>query len=155
MKDVLLAQYGYMQAARERLLGYCAGLPAEDLRREHPAFGLGSIRNLLVHVANTYVSWIGIRSLHKTMDFTPEQTIHDVAAIRPLYSRADGLVGEFLERYGEQREPLLLERNGKAERWAPLQLFTHVLTHECHHKGQVLSLGRLWGYTPADTDIIL
>ncbi|MNL32837.1 DinB family protein [compost metagenome] len=36
----------------------------------------------------------------------------------------------------------------------PLKLFTHVTTHEYHHKGQILSLSRHLGYTPVDTDII-
>lgn len=35
-----------------------------------------------------------------------------------------------------------------------LELFSHVITHEYHHKGQVLSISRHLGYTPVDTDII-
>ncbi len=36
----------------------------------------------------------------------------------------------------------------------PLKLFTHVITHEFHHKGQILSLSRHLGYVRVDTDII-
>ncbi|MCB0535444.1 MAG: hypothetical protein KDD14_24780 [Saprospiraceae bacterium] len=36
----------------------------------------------------------------------------------------------------------------------PLRLFTHIVTHEFHHKGQILSLSRHLGYTPVDTDIM-
>ncbi|RZK68975.1 MAG: hypothetical protein EOO92_22520, partial [Pedobacter sp.] len=33
-------------------------------------------------------------------------------------------------------------------------LFTHVITHEFHHKGQIMSMMRLIGYIPPDADII-
>jgi len=37
----------------------------------------------------------------------------------------------------------------------PLQLFTHVLTHEFHHKGQIMTMCRILGYTPVETDVSL
>jgi uncharacterized damage-inducible protein DinB len=36
----------------------------------------------------------------------------------------------------------------------PLQLFTHLLTHEFHHKGQIMTMCRLLGHIPPDTDVI-
>jgi uncharacterized damage-inducible protein DinB len=44
--------------------------------------------------------------------------------------------------------------NGRNETATPLQLFTHVITHEFHHKGQILSRCRQLGYVPVDTDIL-
>jgi uncharacterized damage-inducible protein DinB len=35
----------------------------------------------------------------------------------------------------------------------PVQVFTHVLTHEFHHKGQIMSMCRLLGHQPPDTDV--
>ena len=43
---------------------------------------------------------------------------------------------------------------GKMLPASPLKLFTHVITHEFHHKGQILSLSRHLGYVPVDTDVI-
>ena len=40
------------------------------------------------------------------------------------------------------------------QEFTPLQLFTHTITHEFHHKGQVMSMSRLLGYVPVDADII-
>ncbi|HEX8506591.1 MAG TPA: DinB family protein [Hymenobacter sp.] len=37
---------------------------------------------------------------------------------------------------------------------SPLQLFPHVITHEFHHKGQILSMSRLLGHVPVDTGAI-
>ncbi|MFI5159066.1 MAG: DinB family protein [Sphingobacteriales bacterium] len=44
--------------------------------------------------------------------------------------------------------------NGSGLTRSPFELFTHVTTHEFHHKGQVVSMSRQLGYTPVDTDVI-
>lgn len=31
---------------------------------------------------------------------------------------------------------------------------THVMTHEFHHKGKIMTMGRMLGYTPPDADVI-
>ncbi|MFP3360862.1 DinB family protein, partial [Planococcus sp. SIMBA_143] len=33
-------------------------------------------------------------------------------------------------------------------------LYTHTATHEFHHKGQIVKIGRKLGYIPPDTDLI-
>lgn len=33
-------------------------------------------------------------------------------------------------------------------------IFTHVITHEFHHKGHAMTMARLLGYTPVDTDVM-
>ncbi|MCB0640529.1 MAG: ATP-binding cassette domain-containing protein, partial [Phaeodactylibacter sp.] len=48
----------------------------------------------------------------------------------------------------------VLEFDGKPQETEALKLFTHVITHEFHHKGQVLSFSRHLGYTPVDTDVL-
>jgi|GEM_PF-4486295 len=48
-------QYDLILGARASLLNYCATISNEDFLNQKSAFGLGgSIRNLLVHIANTY-----------------------------------------------------------------------------------------------------
>jgi uncharacterized damage-inducible protein DinB len=54
-------------------------------------------------------------------------------------------------RFGES---FAYEIDGKKGKSSPLEVFTHVMTHEYHHKGQLLSLSRQLGYTPIDTDVI-
>ncbi|TDH29325.1 hypothetical protein EXU57_00555 [Segetibacter sp. 3557_3] len=46
------------------------------------------------------------------------------------------------------------DNDGTVSQATPLQVYTHVITPEFHHKGQVLTLSRQQGYIPADTDII-
>lgn len=49
---------------------------------------------------------------------------------------------------------LEFELNGQQKNASILKLFTHVITHEFHHKGQIISLKRHLGYIPAVTDIL-
>lgn len=39
-------------------------------------------------------------------------------------------------------------------RKTPRQLLTHSITHEFHHKGQIVAMLRLLGYIPKNTDIL-
>lgn len=49
---------------------------------------------------------------------------------------------------------LKIDINNKIVIANPLKIFTHVITHGFHHKGQILSLNRHLKYAPVDTDII-
>lgn len=77
--------------------------------------------------------------------------------IRNIYSGVDHLMLEFIDAYGPSWGQMI---NGRASQnrvemnVSVLKLFTHVTTHEFHHKGQILTISRLHGYTPADTDVI-
>jgi len=87
--------------------------------------------------------------------FTPAEIQH-FNAVRDIYKEVDQLMEEFLQHFsGSLDEPMPLFRpNGSALTRSPFELFTHVITHEFHHKGQVVSMSRQLGYTPVDTDVI-
>ncbi|RSK47607.1 hypothetical protein EI291_14730 [Hymenobacter rigui] len=38
--------------------------------------------------------------------------------------------------------------------FSTLHVFTHIIRHEFHHKGQMLNMSRQLGCTPVDTDAI-
>ncbi|GGF18473.1 hypothetical protein GCM10010954_16540 [Halobacillus andaensis] len=77
--------------------------------------------------------------------------------MRSLFHQVDGLGEGFLHEY-ETNPSLTL----KAVSWqdhelevSVLWLFTHTMTHEFHHKGQILSMVRHLGCEPIDTDVVL
>ncbi|MGI4866450.1 MAG: DinB family protein [Janthinobacterium lividum] len=154
---LLAAQYQLVQAARAPLLDYCASLAPAHFVAPVAAFRQSSIRDLLVHTADSYRIWLGRVALGRTVTARPPAEVPDVAALRQVFGEVDALVLDFQQHFDgqwltarefyvrRQPEPLVL---------TPLQLFTHVTTHEFHHKGQVLTMSRLLGYEPVDTDII-
>ncbi len=155
MQNLLQHQYVWIKSSRSVLLDYCDLLDAKDFIRENSSFGRGSIRNLLVHIANTYQYWIGKQALQRDIAFTPYESISTVAETRALFETIDALLADFFQAFPEDHlRTLHLQVNEKPVESSPFQLFTHVATHEFHHKGQVLSLSRHLGYIPVDTDVM-
>lgn len=155
MHHLLLTQYSYIKQSREVLLAYCATFSNANFLIENSSFGRGSIRNLLVHIANTYEFWIGKWALQRDTPFTPYESIATVSELQKLYLEIDSLMAAFFETFeGKEEGPIIVQIGGKETQTTPLKLFTHVITHEFHHKGQVLSFSRHLGYTPVDTDVM-
>ncbi len=66
-------------------------------------------------------------------------------------------MAEFLEKYRNNfEEPFtaMIKHRDLTMTLTPMHLYTHVITHEFHHKGQILTMSRLLGYIPVDTDVI-
>ncbi|MDQ3845350.1 MAG: damage-inducible protein DinB [Bacteroidota bacterium] len=148
-------QYALVKASRKVLLEYCKTLFYQDFIVEQSTFGRGSIRNLLVHIGNTYEFWIGRHCLHKDIQFTEYYSVKSAIEAEDFFDTIDVLVEAFINVYAEnylmEKEITLTDKVLLA---SPLKVFTHVITHEFHHKGQILSLSRQLGYVPVDTDII-
>lgn len=148
-------QYHMIQSARRALLDYCDSLTTEDFLTENSTFGRGSIRNLLVHNAYTYQYWLGVQALGKDLPFPGYESVTGNAAARLLFEKTDAVVGEFIARFqSDAFHPLRATLREHTFDTTPLELFTHAISHEFHHKGQILSLSRHLGYTPVDTDVI-
>ena len=139
------------------LLDYCATLAPAHFTGPVAEMNGSSIRELLVHVAGRYHYWLGEVGLGQKAIKLRSETVSDVVAIRAAFADVDALVSDFSRHYaGEWLTPktFTLPRQPQPQKLTPLQLFTHTITHEFHHKGQVLSMSRLLGYVPVDTDII-
>lgn len=152
---ILRQQYELVKSARKALFDYCATMAPAHFVEEHSTFGRGSIRNLLIHNLNTYQWWIGKNALQREVGFTPYESVTDVAATIVHFDAADAFMEDFFSQFdGRESEPVSASLREKTFLSTPLELFTHAVTHEFHHKGQILSLSRHLGYLPVDTDII-
>ena len=150
-------QYELVRESRAVLFDYCKTISPIDLSKTYPGvFGRGgSIRNLLVHIANTYQFWIGKCGLNRNMDYTSYESHKFTGEIIILFEEVDALVFAFIQENENLPNKLVeFQINGITGSATVFKVFTHVLTHEFHHKGQVLSLSRQMGYFPVDTDIM-
>jgi uncharacterized damage-inducible protein DinB len=156
MKDNWTLQYELVRGSRAVLLDYCDTLQAVHFTGETTGFGRGgSIRNLLVHNGDVYGYWIGEHALGRAMQYPEFTAISSVQACRDYYAGVDSLMEEFFNRFADRPMAMLSStRNDKVTTTTALEVFMHVITHEFHHKGQMLSISRQLGYTPVDTDII-
>jgi uncharacterized damage-inducible protein DinB len=152
-----LRQYDLIKVRRETLFHYCEGMLQEHFVFDHEPFGGRSIQYLFVHVANTYTFWLGHFTTISVAPFTKSDEYKTVEKIRILFSSVDSMTETFLKQVDPCLEEPIKNRISSRDMEVaitPLQLFTHVITHEYHHKGQILSMSRQLGYTPIDTDII-
>ncbi|MBO9675920.1 MAG: damage-inducible protein DinB [Sphingobacteriaceae bacterium] len=152
---MLKQQYEYALSSRNTLLTYLGTISEQDFVTDNSSFGRGSIRNLLVHICQTYCAWIGERALGIKQDFLPFENYQTLSDCQSYFARVDEYIGLFTEKFkGNELLQIELLRNGESLIVNPLKLFTHVITHEFHHKGQIMSLSRHLGYNPVDADII-
>jgi uncharacterized damage-inducible protein DinB len=149
-------QYALLQGSREVVLNFIETQVGNDLNTPVPVFENKTIRYLLVHTCNTYFQWLAYFALKRPFDVLNDQDFTTINQIRELYTKVDDTMAVFLENFAGQMETPLnntLSRNRQVSA-TPLQLFTHVLTHEFHHKGQIMTMCRLLGHIPPDTDVI-
>ncbi len=88
----------------------------------------------------------------------PAEEISDAKAMRERFKFVDGIVHVALEKFTTPDEPLeFAHRSGPlkvTQRW----LLLHPITHEFHHKGQLLALARILEHPlpgDIDTDLVL
>lgn len=157
MNNAFQTQYELIRGARTVLLDYCATLKPTDFTAPVSVCNNSSMRDLLVHVAGAYTVWLGEVGMARDVQRPVAAAVPDVSGVRALFAEVDALLTDFMHYYTSSwEEPLVFDfaRQSRTLTLMPLQLFTHVVTHEFHHKGQVLSMSRQLGYTPVDTDVI-
>jgi len=157
MHHTLTLQYQLVTSARHALFAYCRTIKPEHLAKSIPEFNNSSITSLLIHSANTYMHWLLATGMQQPCDFFEDNKSGDMADMEQIFARVDETVNDFLLHFEKVLDvPVVFELPGRNIQLtlSPLELFTHTITHEFHHKGQVLTMSRMLGYIPVDTDVI-
>lgn len=154
--ELVSKQYTLVKEMRQVLFAYLESLPDEKYVEPVKGFGRGSIMSTQLHIAHTYWFWIGNFGLRKDKTIPGNQVLHKVDEMRGEFLEVNKLIEEFIEKfYNKPLEPITNTiSNGKEIALTPLALISHVITHEFHHKGQIVSMGKMLGYQPPDTDLI-
>jgi uncharacterized damage-inducible protein DinB len=154
--QTLKEQYQLVLGSREVLLSYLDTIKPDDLKAQIENSNKRNIRYLAVHIANTYIFWLGKFAFKRDIKYIDEDKISNVNEIRKGYDEVNQLMEEFLNHHSDYNTPVegeifWLKKNMT---FTVLELLTHVMTHEFHHKGQIMTMGRMFGYKPPDADII-
>ena len=137
------------------MLGFIENEAGTQLTTPIKEFNNSTMGYLLVHIANTYKHWSANFPMNKGMPYTDENSVSDIATIHQLFAEADDLVMDFLNHFNDPYLTVTNKvRSGKTVTVTILELFTHMITHEFHHKGQIMTMCRLLGHVPPDTDAI-
>ncbi|MBE7174872.1 MAG: DinB family protein [Mucilaginibacter polytrichastri] len=154
--DLLQKQYQLVVASRAVLLRYFGPISPARFMQPVPGFAHESMAGLHTHVANVYVYWIGKIAMEREPVYFHTEPQRPVSALHENFGLVDALVADFFRRFPDPDEQLHRKMEGeKGPRiFTALEIFTHAITHEFHHKGQLLTMSRLLGYAPVDTDLI-
>jgi uncharacterized damage-inducible protein DinB len=185
MESSIPTMYDWVKRTREQLFEYTEFLPNDVYLKDQPGLPSSSIRDIHAHVANMYEWWIGRYCLgiepfqqqlaafapsaiatHATrteaiiaLESAETLRLTDVAAMRTKFLEVDSLLERAFETFDRLDQPFEVTRaSGRrtvvTQRWV---LMSNI-THEFHHKGQMLAFGRALGYpVPEDleTDMVL
>lgn len=153
--EILRQQYELIKGSRGAMLEFIDREAATQLKIALKEFNGGNVMYLLVHIINTYKHWVGNFAMKKDLSYTDENNVNDIASIQKLYDEVDKLMIEFLNNFDSSDIKVTNTlRSGKTTDISILELFTHTITHEFHHKGQIMTMCRLLGHVPPDTDVI-
>jgi uncharacterized damage-inducible protein DinB len=155
--QLLKAQYQSIKSARHVLFDYCKSMAKDDLLKDIDTFNETSIGRLLMHIANCYIHWLIMFAQETDVDHKRNEQVTSFTEIEDAFQHVDKIVEEFLTTHQDGFELTLTKKRPNLDLYltvTPLQLFTHVTTHEFHHKGQILTMSRILGYIPVDTDTI-
>ncbi|WP_255294772.1 DinB family protein [Bacillus sp. AFS041924] len=155
-------EYKWVKENRESLLNFCSELKKEDFNRKLDGFGFQSVREALLHIAECYIAWIGSFILLKTKNpITPKENIINFSLddIKLRFEQADLFVNELLDMTADDlNRPIVKKipwRDSSDEiAITPMKLLIHAITHEYHHKGQIVAMARQMGYIPPNTDVL-
>ena len=155
MHTTLLHQYHLVLSARGALLDYCETITLDHLNTQLPTFNNQSIISQLVHTANCYIFWLANSAMQQQRAYIKEDS-SNIALMREAYQQVDLIMNDFLQNFKDAlSKPMFITRpDGNNITCSPMDIFTQVITHEFHHKGQIVSISRQLGYTPVDTDVI-
>jgi len=154
----VLALYKQVEEyARPRMLQNLAQLSPEEFVRELPGIAWGSIRNCLVHIPGAENHWIK-RVLQGRVEETlgrPED-YHSVEAVRARWEEVAAETKRFLGTFTAEQltEIRPYQWRGETMHLRADFVVLHILTHEFHHKGQLMMALRSLGYGVEETDLL-
>jgi len=147
----LLTLLDYHYWARDRLLAALAPLTPEQFNRDLGS-SFKSIRETVVHTYAAEWAWHSRWQGQSPTTLMTSEAFPDVAAIQSAWADHEKKMRAFLERLGEDDVArvidykLLSGQPGSSPFWQMLQ---HVVNHASYHRGQVTTMLRQLGATPA------
>jgi uncharacterized damage-inducible protein DinB len=150
-----LAQYNQVKSSRQVVFQTCTGLKEEYTTV--PEGSDFSIRDMQVHIAVVYQYWLLQIGQGIIKDYAEPLLCKDVDSARAIFTEVDDIVERFCKVFQDgwsSERTFEIPSRSLSLQLSPLTIFTHTITHEFHHKGQIMKMVRQLGIAPPDTDII-
>ena len=148
----------HREHARRGLFVFLGEFKSEVFCRPVECLAGRSIRDRLVHIIDTERFWVSLLSNRQNMPLDASEYV-SAEAVYPLSVEASDRTLAFLHTVDPSwfvRENLFPVPGGAEPplHLVPSLAILHILTHEFHHKGQILAAARSIGIEPPDLDFI-
>lgn len=148
--------YSWVQDTRQPLLQHLEDLPNDLYTQPLEVLAGESVRDRHVHVAGCYLHWLARVGMGEVPITDEPATYANPQAVRDLFQEVDHLVDRFIQVAGEHvDEPMARVNHDERIIVTPRWLLAHPITHEFHHKGQIVVALRLLGHPIEDSDLAL
>lgn len=154
--ETLRALLDYHYSRREQVYAFIATLTPEEFTRDMQA-GWKNIRSTLMHCLEAEVFWMehGLQKRDRPdWDF---RLYPDIAAVRQKAAAVRAGTEALVQRLTEEdlvREASIRFSSGTEFSYSIGRCFLHVITHDTHHRGQVMLMARQMGHTPPEIDLM-
>jgi len=149
-------QYALVKDSRKVVFEFFQVEVNDKINSPLETFNGKTIAYLYLHIANTYIAWAENFALGGSAEYYDQQQITDFARIQAIFKQVDEMMLRFSDQFTDH--PITAVKGYKwPEKYIEtdaFSIFTHLLTHEFHHKGQAMTMARLLGHVPPDTDIM-
>lgn len=133
--------YDWIKHTRVALFEVLKGIPEAEYMQ--PRFAGKSILELQAHTCDCYQRWVGhVLSGHPLQPFSPRS----LAETEEAFAAIDRLVTQAIHA-GKRGLIDWTDELGRTDRYPAAWLLLHPMTHEFHHKGQIVLIARMLGYT--------
>ena len=150
------SQYAMIKESRAVVFDFLQGHVKDNINTALTSFHNKSIAYLYLHIANTYIAWAGNFALGDLAAFHDQESRIDLTELVRIFENVDQLMFRFSAHFSEDpHKPV--EGYKWPEKYIQINafgIFTHVISHEFHHKGQAMTMARQLGHVPPDTDIM-
>jgi uncharacterized damage-inducible protein DinB len=154
--NILTEQYKLVKDSRSVVLSYFESIKWEDFTKPVETFNNSSMLSLFTHSANTYIHWLKRFAKKEEHPYFNKDEFKNLTDIKNAFDTINSIVEEFISMNNDPFEKITgyITWQKKDFTYTVLDLYTHVTTHEFHHKGQLMTMSRLLGYSPPDADAI-
>ncbi|MBN8585828.1 MAG: DinB family protein [Ignavibacteria bacterium] len=154
--NILSSQYLLIKSSREVVLKYFSEIKPSDFARKLESFNNSSMQSLYIHSLNTYIHWLKRFAKKEEYPYFKTEELKSANDFCTAFETINSIVEEFISEHSDPFDKITgyITWQKKDFTYTALDLFTHVTTHEFHHKGQLMIMSRLLGYSPPDADAI-
>jgi uncharacterized damage-inducible protein DinB len=148
--------HSWTHASLNLVLDHLSTIQPSDYGKELPSFGFATLRKQVIHIFNCEGFWICTLQGRPYVEHNPADcpAIADARRLQDEVSQRTRSYLSSLRRQQLNSETELSYSDGDSAVRTPALILHHVLTHACHHKGQIVGKRGMLHFSKQESCIV-